>query len=247
MSMTDKINEKLSADNQSQDTKSENPTNETVETNPTNTDGKFKLKLIIDGKEEIREYTAEELANKVQLADVSTQRFQEAAELRQKVTEEGKRIEQLLKKLSNNAEQQTQEVIPESKKNIKEDYDDDILVTVKKLETEIERLRNEQITAFKTVKEQERETKLNSIINKYNVDRNFIEKEVLPYMSTKAVDDIETAIKAVLFEKGRTKMSSITKDGNGVNIENPKSVEESILDSIFSQSNLGMAAKLNRK
>lgn len=249
MGMTDKINEKLETSNQSQTSENNtNVDNNEVKTNPeVNTDGKLKLKVVINGKEELREFTHEELAQKVQLAEVSTQRFQESSILGKKASEELKKAQELYNKLSMNSEQAPKPQEEHTNTKIKEDYPDEYLTELNALKAEISNLRQEQNSVFKTVVEKERNEKISNVVNKYGVDKNFIDTEVLPYMASNGVDDLETAIKAVLFEKGKTKQSTVTRDGNGVNIQNPKSVEDSVIDSIFSHSNIGITAKLNNR
>lgn len=243
MSITDKMNEKLEPTNQSQN---ESETNNQQNTNPVD-NGKYKIKLVINGKEEVREYTQEELAAKLQLSEVSTQRFQESSELKKSAEKELLKALELYEKMSANYKNIQNKEQTTEKKIVKDDYPDDLLIEFKKLKEEVSSLKNEQSSVLKTVKEREHNEQLNNIINRYGVTREFIDKEVLPFMSTRAIDDVETAIQAVLFQKGKTKASTITSDGNGVTIEGQKSEQDMVLDSIFSQSRLGITARLNKK
>ena len=209
-SITEKLANALT--NQSQDG--------TVNSNTTqanSNNGKLDIEVTIDGKKEIKSLSLEEIAEKVQLASVSTQRFQEASELRKKAMEEASKAQEIYDKLSKNVaakpEQTTQNIV-------NDDDDDSLILTIKELKKEIEELKNSNNNISNEVFGAKRNNELNDLSARLNIDRAKLDKEIIPIITEstgKELKDISTLelemfIKASLYELGNTKNISITPD-----------------------------------
>ena len=212
-----------------------------------NTGSKFEFDIVVNGKpEKVVFNTKEELANAVQLSRASTQRFQEASNLSKEAEEklnEAKRIYEELAKKDTYKEPKE----PNEHKKPYKDYDDGLYAEFNKTKKELEQLKNMFNEIGSEIKSKKFNDSISSLTEKYGVDREFIEKTVTPFMAKEGIDNLEIALKAVLFESGKSKSQSITTDGAYRKKIEP-SIKEQIADEIISFSDKTIFNKMrNRK
>jgi hypothetical protein len=213
------------------DTPSDGKTNDTPSDGKTN-DGLIELAVTVNGKQEVMKLTTDEIARYVQLGKASTQKFQEASDLRKQTEQERQELAELRKQIeqSNNHKPEERHHKPNKK-----DYDDDVYRKLKETTDELNSLKEQFGQVTNTIRTRETEERINNITNKYGVDRDYIDKNVLPYMAKEGIDNIEVGIKALLFENGKTKSSTITPD-NSYKQKSKKSNADAIFEALLGAS-----------
>jgi hypothetical protein len=213
----------INSSEQPDNNKEQKPT-DTPSDSKTN-DGLIELAVTVNGKQEVMKLTTDEIARYVQLGKASTQKFQEASDLRKKTEQERQELAELRKQIEQSNNPKPEERHQKSNKN---DYDDDVYRKLKETTDELNSLKEQFGQVTNTIRTRETEERINNITNKYGVDREYIDKNVLPYMAKEGIDNLEVGIKALLFENGKTKSSTITPDNSY-----KQKVEKSNADAIF--------------
>lgn len=212
---------------------------------PNNSDGanntpeKFEFKVTVNGKEEVVNMTADEIARHIQLAKASTQKFQEASELRKQVEKERVEMDRLRKELEGKrGSENTHTDRP------KDDYDDDIYRELNATKNELKQLKEQFGQVSNNIKTRETEDRINNLVNNYGVTREYIDKNVLPFMAKEGIDNVDVALKALLYENGKTVSSNITPE-NGINHKQDKSLADRFAEELVNVDQ-SVFAKLDR-
>lgn len=213
---------------------------EKKETNPT--EG-VTLKLVVNGKEEEMTLTMEELATKVQLSEASTRKFQEASELRKQALAELEEAKRLKEEVASN--KQTADPTPIKKVN--GDYPDEVYAEIKRLKDMNQKLLNDFNSVSESIRTRKTEETINTLMTQYGVNKEFIDKTVLPYMSKKGIDDIEVGIKACMFDSNMSVKTGITPDrGIGKKLNADPNISKELGNQIINASGESVFSKLKK-
>lgn len=206
--------------NTSEQTDTKLTENENTSDGGTNTPEKFEFKVTVNGKEEMVEMTPDEIAKHVQLAKASTQKFQEASEMRKAVEQERAEMERLRKELESNKAPATKTDNGEIR-----DHDDDVYRELNATKNELKQLKEQFGQVSNNIKTRETEERINNLVNKYNVSREYINNDVLPFMAKEGIDNVDVALKALLYENGKTVSTNITSDAGIKRKQTPNGAE----------------------
>jgi cellobiose-specific phosphotransferase system component IIA len=207
------------------------------------TESKFEFDIVVNGKsEKVVFNTKEELANAVQLSRASTQRFQEASNISKEAEEKLNEAKKIYEELAKNETYKK----PVEHKKPETDYDDDVYSELNKTKKELEQLKNMFNEIGSEFKSKKLNDSIHTLIEKYGVDRDFIEKTVTPFMAREGIDNLEIALKAVLFENGKSNSQSITTDGAYRKKVEP-SIKDQIADEIISFSDKTIFNKMRKR